>query len=122
MESFLIVDDDTRLSAVYKFLIRVKFKNAFIRCAENGVEALKIAEESDFSVLISDVNMPEMDGLTLHKKLKKQQPFLAERTIFITGNADSSNLSYFEKENRPYLIKPFNPVALYDCIDRVFGG
>ncbi|MDH3976083.1 MAG: response regulator [Deltaproteobacteria bacterium] len=120
MESFLIVDDDSRLSALYKFLITVKFEGALIKCAENGLEGLERAEESDYSLIISDIEMPEMDGIDFYKNLKKEYPFLAKKTVFITGSPSGTHLSYFEQEKRPWLPKPFDPYVFFDFIEAAF--
>ena len=72
----LVVDDEPDLES----LIRQKFRKqiredlySFV-FAQNGVEALtRIEEHSDVSMILSDINMPEMDGLTLLSRL--QMPF-----------------------------------------------
>ncbi|MDH3975169.1 MAG: response regulator [Deltaproteobacteria bacterium] len=118
MESFLIVDDDARLWAIYKSLMGVKFRDALISCAGNGIEALQKAGESDYSLIISDIDMPEMDGIDFHKNMKRDYPFLARKTVFITGSTNRADISYMEQENILWLLKPFNPYDFYDFIEK----
>lgn len=89
----LIVDDEEDI----ELLIRQKFRNQvrekeyeFIY-AKNGVEALELlAEHPDLDMVFSDINMPEMDGLTLLKKISQQNPLV--RTVMISAYSDMSNI------------------------------
>ncbi|MDH3976371.1 MAG: response regulator [Deltaproteobacteria bacterium] len=107
MESILIVDDDQSLFELYISLVRKCFAHASVTCVLNGVEALKTIEEKDYSIILSDIEMPQMDGIEFHRALKKKFPALALKTAFITSNCSPSHISYFEKEGIPYLKKPF---------------
>lgn len=82
----LVVEDEADL----EFLINRKFKQRIqteewqFLFAGNGLEALKVLERNpDVTVVLSDLNMPRMDGLTLLTHLKKNYPLLC--TIIITA-------------------------------------
>ncbi|PON13257.1 hypothetical protein C2W62_35295 [Candidatus Entotheonella serta] len=89
----LVVDDETDL----ELLIRQKFRRQIRReefhfeFAHNAVEALDILRQDDaFDLVLSDINMPGMDGLTLLEKLPEVNPVL--KAIMITAYGDMSNI------------------------------
>src|SRR5262245_15528460 len=90
----LIVDDESDL----ELLISQKFRHA-IKAGElqfdfalNGLEALKKVEAAgnDYRMVITDINMPEMDGLTLLTKLNEMN--LQLRTVVISAYGDMGNI------------------------------
>ncbi len=119
MKSFLIVEDSPALIKFCKFLIKARFKDASITCAENGQEALEKIREREYSVILSDIEMPIMDGIEFYESLKNESPLLAKRLAFISSSNLSKHLSYIMKEDCPFIPKPFKPDELYALIDTV---
>lgn len=119
MINFLIVDDEKRLAKSYELLIKSIYKNVHISYASNGKEALEIVHTRDYTVIISDINMPVMNGIEFHKKLKEDHPHLATRVAFISGRVHSSHSSYINEEKCLCLPKPFEPEAFYKLIDHL---
>ena len=79
--------------------------------ASSGVEALEIMEDfgDEIDLVVSDVVMPEMDGPTLLRELRKTHPDL--KFIFVSGYAEeafSKNLPEEEREKFGFLPKPFS--------------
>src|ERR1700722_121588 len=90
MVKVLLVDDepDIELLAKQKFRKQIANGTFDLLFAQNGQEALElIKSESGISVVVSDVNMPEMDGLTLIDNLKKLNP--AIKTIIVSAYGDT---------------------------------
>jgi len=93
MTKILVVDDEEDL----EILITQKFRKK-IRAAEyqfvfalNGKQALDILrDQPDIDLILSDINMPEMDGLTLLAKIKEQFPLL--KTVIISAYGDMENI------------------------------
>lgn len=93
MSKILVVDDEADL----EFLITQKFRSK-IRAGEydfvfalNGREALEIIQKQpDIDLILSDINMPEMDGLTLLTKVKEQHPLL--KCVIISAYGDLENI------------------------------
>ena len=80
----LFVDDDTNILAAYRRSLR---KVCNLKTASSGAEGLRmLAEEGPFAVVISDMQMPEMNGLEFLKEVTKQAPDTVR--IMLTGNAD----------------------------------
>lgn len=121
MKSILIVDDDKNLLDLYTLLIGQRFANTSVERALNGIEALKKIGQNDYALILSDVEMPKMNGIDLHKKVKKEFPALASRTCFITGNCCPSHISYFKKEGVPYLMKPFDKKNFISLLETIIA-
>lgn len=102
----LLVDDEPN---VLKSLLRVfRQENYDIHTASNGQEALDLIASRPFNVMISDYQMPIMDGATLLKEAKKTKPDMIR--IMLTGNADTGAVMGAIKEGAVYkfILKPWN--------------
>lgn len=119
MKSFLIVDDDPSLLTMYEFLLDRLYTDTAISKAENGEEALEKIKKSDYSVILTDIQMPVMNGVEFYKNLKKEYPHLAHKVGFISGNPSQSDLAYFGEEGRPFLLKPFRYDDLYNMVHAI---
>jgi adenylate cyclase len=110
MYSILIVDDEKDL----EFLIKQKFRKEIreniyrFEFALNGLEALeKLAIDSDINVILSDINMPEMDGLTLLSKLQEAHPLT--KTVIISAYGDMDNIrTAMNRGAFDFICKPVN--------------
>lgn len=80
----LVVDDETPICVNIAALLKLNGFHA--ETAANGFEALKKMEEREFHVIVSDVIMPEMSGLSLLSQIQEKAPL--SETILITGNAN----------------------------------
>lgn len=109
----LIVDDDTSvLATLEKFLCGHGFS---VMTARNGAEGLAVLKDARPDVIITDVEMPRMDGFTFCRKLKENRSLAAIPVIIVSGmkTAESDLVSGYEKGADDYVIKPFSyPVLL----------
>jgi NAD(P)H-flavin reductase/CheY-like chemotaxis protein len=104
--SVLIVDDE----AIVRESIRDWLKDAGYRVAtaESGEEALELIEKQDFSVMVLDIRMPGMTGITVLKEVKAQRPWI--KSIIITAYPSSETVGEAKKLGAiDYLIKPVAP-------------
>ena len=93
MVKILVVDDEPDLEALIKQKFRKKIREQVYEFvfAENGVHALKqLKKHADVDVVLSDINMPEMDGLTLLSKLTEQHSLL--KSIIVSAYGDMENI------------------------------
>jgi two-component system cell cycle sensor histidine kinase/response regulator CckA len=91
--------------------------------AGNGVEAIEVLEKSEgkIDLVVSDVVMPEMDGPTLLKELRKRNPAL--KIIFVSGYAeDAFEKSLPKGEQFAFLPKPFTLRQLVAAVKETMGG
>lgn len=105
-DTVLFVDDEVRiLHAIKRMLRREKYNKFF---ASDGKEALKIIEEELVQVLVTDLRMPEMDGLTLIKKVKEKHPEIV--CIVLTAYSQVPTLLAAINQGHVYryITKPWN--------------
>ena len=89
----LVVDDEVDLEALVlqKFRRRIRKNELVFDFAHNGQEAMnKLDEDDDISMVISDINMPVMDGLALLKQLNETKPNI--RSVIVSAYGDMNNI------------------------------
>jgi class 3 adenylate cyclase/ActR/RegA family two-component response regulator len=106
----LVVDDETDLEILIKqkFRRQIRDKEFDFVFAINGVDALdKLHQHPDIDVVLSDINMPEMDGLTLLAKLPEVSPII--KAVIISAYGDMENIrSAMNKGAFDFICKPVN--------------
>ena len=112
----LSVDDELDLERLLTQYFRRKIKKGEYEFyfAHNGLEALQLMlVQPDFDVILSDINMPEMDGRTFLKQLKASSTFNFIPVI-ILSSLESSNdrIELLEAGASDFVLKPFNPQEL----------
>lgn len=111
----IIIDDDDELrETYYDLLISEGFKNTFQ--AENGVKALQMAKKQKFDLIVSDLNMPEMDGIETIKKIKEIHPDVLSMILTGFGNMDVAIKAFSESHINDFLSKPVENDELMDKI------
>jgi two-component system chemotaxis response regulator CheY len=120
--SVLVVDDQMTIrSLVRSGLMQLGFKD--IREAADGEAALRTMLSKPAHLIISDYNMPKLDGLGLLRAVRAHPPFRTTAFIMLTGRADTDLVQravQFGVNN--YLVKPFTTQVLKDKIEAVFGA
>jgi len=110
MAKILVVDDESDLELLIKQKFRKKIREKVYDFvfAQNGFEALKkLAEEPDIDVVLSDINMPEMDGLTLLTKLPEANPIL--KAVMVSAYSDMDNIrTAMNRGAFDFVCKPVN--------------
>jgi two-component system NtrC family sensor kinase len=116
----MIVDDEHFITAMVQESLRRELGWRVDR-AHNGDEAIqKLEEEKAYDLLISDVRMPGLDGLALYQWILQHRPSLAERVLFVTGDAGSAELTKnLHALGRPVLHKPFTTAELIEQCLRI---
>lgn len=92
MTKILVVDDEPDLEALVKQKFRKNIRNEeyHFYFAENGRHALEVLNDQDVDLVLTDINMPEMDGLTLLSKLNETNYFL--KTVIVSAYGDMENI------------------------------
>ncbi|MEX0369087.1 MAG: response regulator [Tateyamaria sp.] len=93
-----------------------------ISTAANGVNALDVLSKSPAHLVISDYNMPNMDGLKLLHSLRSATKTKGIGFILVTGRTEPQIVEYGRKLGmNNYLKKPFAPLDLRNCIESIVG-
>ena len=110
MAKILVVDDETDLEVLIKqkFRKQIRAKEYDFRFAANGREALeKLSEDPDTDIVLSDINMPEMDGLTLLSKLNERNPLI--KAVIVSAYGDMENIrTAMNRGAFDFITKPIN--------------
>lgn len=117
----MVVDDmSTSRGLITQALDNFGVQN--VATAEDGSSAMQILEKHPVHLVISDYNMPNMDGLKLLHSLRSAAKTKGVGFILITGRAEQEIIDYGRKLGmNNYLKKPFQPVDLKKCIETVVG-
>jgi len=113
----LIVEDDNTTCEIIARMSAKEFPNCTIQTAENGVIGLKLYKEINPDIVITDVNMPVMDGIEMAREIR----LINDKATFIVLTAyDDKN--YFEKFNEigfcAYLRKPIDFKELFAAVEK----
>lgn len=110
MTRILVVDDETDLEILIKqkFRRQIREKEFDFVFAINGFDALeKLSQHKDIDIVLSDINMPEMDGLTLLSKLGDISPMI--KAVIVSAYGDMDNIrSAMNKGAFDFICKPVN--------------
>ncbi len=119
--SVLVVDDQLTIRALVRSgLQQLGFKD--IREAADGEAALRALLAEPVHLVISDYNMPKLDGQGLLRAVRAHPPLRSTAFIMLTGRADTDLVQravQFGVNN--YLVKPFTVQILKEKIEAVFG-
>ena len=113
----LVIEDDPYVSEWLADALAADGHDVTV--AENGLKALENIRHTSFDLILSDLRMPELDGASLYRELEHQWPSVAQRVIFLTGNADDPTYQPFlaRLEGRS-LTKPLDLEALSRLVRR----
>jgi len=117
----MVVDDQTSMRAMIRRTLRdLGFKD--VRDTAGPVEALGAIRNERVHLIISDYNMPDMDGLQFLEEVRKDAVIGKTVFIMLTGSADREIVQKAAALGvNNYVVKPFSAEALKEKIERVFG-
>ncbi|HSK62971.1 MAG TPA: ATP-binding protein, partial [Pyrinomonadaceae bacterium] len=120
-KDFLIVDDSEDTITMLEQLLKISGAN--VTTATNGVEALRLASEREFDVVLSDISMPEMDGFEFLRRLRKIAGREHVPVIAITGFGRPDDVERVRAAGfYSHLTKPLNIETLNEVFDRLANG
>ncbi len=120
MQSVLAVDDSASIRGlVNQVLMQAGFD---VVLAEDGQEALDYAQENSVDLVLTDINMPNLDGIGLIKRLRalphyKYVPLL----VLTTESGTNMKMAGKAAGATGWIVKPFDPVSLVATIEKVLS-
>jgi len=106
-EQILVVDDDADIRAILGMVLKRSGYNIWE--ASDGYEAIEIASRNACDLILLDLNMPELSGFEVCKRLKSDEKTKNVPVIFLTASGDSSDkISAFDIGAADYITKTFN--------------
>jgi len=120
MATILTVDDSTSMRQMVSFtLMQAGYDVAE---AVDGVDGLNKARSGRFNLIITDVNMPNMDGITLVKELRSISNYKFTPILLLTTESSSDKKKQGKEAGATgWLVKPFDPDKLLHTIKKVIG-
>jgi len=120
MASILAVDDSASMRQMVTFTL--KGAGYDVTEAKDGLEALNIAKSNKFNLVITDVNMPNMDGITLTKELRGLPAYKFVPILTLTTEASAEKKMAGKQAGATgWIVKPFNPDQLLATVKKVLG-
>ena len=118
MASILLVDDSASMREMVSFTLKGVGHN--VSEAEDGVEALEFAKKTSVDLVVTDVNMPNMDGITLTAELRKLDSYKFIPILILTTETGSVRKEQGKVAGATgWIEKPFDPDHLLGTINRV---
>lgn len=120
MAKKILVIDDSR--AIRQSLMVALSKEGYeVIEAENGIHALELMKTNPIGLFISDVNMPEMDGITFLKKIKEDRDNRHTPVIMLTTESDTAMIDAGKEAGaRAWMTKPFKNDELVAAVKKLF--
>ena len=117
---FLVVDDFSTMRRIVRNLLKeLGFTN--VEEAEDGAVALGKLREGNFEFVVSDWNMPNMDGLTLLQNVRGDARLKTLPFLMITAEAKKENIIAAAQAGASgYIVKPFTAGTLQEKLDKIF--
>jgi len=120
MANILAVDDSSSMRQMVAFTL----KGAGYQVVEaaDGQEALNKAKSQKFDLIITDVNMPIMDGITFIKNLRGEANYKFTPMLMLTTESSSDKKAAGKAAGATgWIVKPFNPDQLLNTVKKVLG-
>jgi len=119
-KTILVVDDSSSVRSV----VGIALKGAGYDVIEgsDGKDALSKMTGQKIHLIVSDVNMPNMDGITFVKELKKLPEYKFTPVCMLTTEAEESKMQEGKAAGaKAWIIKPFQPPKLLDVVSKLIG-
>ncbi|MGD8846171.1 MAG: response regulator [Desulfobacteraceae bacterium] len=121
--NILIVDDSNPMRAVIKKVIKASgFDIGQFHEAGSGKEALRILDEQWLDLVLSDYNMPEMNGIEMLKQMKQNEMWKDIPVIMVTTEGSKRRIEEFMRTGASaYIKKPFTPEQIRCQLNQLLG-
>ena len=108
MEKILVVDDEENIrNIIKKYAV---FEGYDVYEAEDGIEAVNLCRQNNYDIIIMDIMMPELDGFSACREIKKEKDILV---IMLSARGEEfDRIHGFETGADDYVVKPFSPKEL----------
>jgi two-component system chemotaxis response regulator CheY len=120
MATILTVDDTASMRQMISFTLH-SVGHEVIQ-ASDGQEALKVIEGKKVDLVIADINMPNMDGITLLKSLRALADYKFTPILMLTTESQEAKRQQGKVAGATgWIVKPFNPEQLLNVVKKVLG-
>ncbi len=115
-KKILVVDDELTMTTLLEFFLSNKYE---VKAVNSGTEAEEWLDGNLPDLIISDIQMNEMDGFTLLQNIRQRGYTKHTPIIMLSGNAESKErIKSYKLGAQDYLTKPFNPEELDEVVKK----
>ncbi|WP_027705448.1 chemotaxis response regulator CheY [Zymobacter palmae] len=117
---FLVIDDFPTMRRIVRNLLKeLGYSN--VEEAEDGVDALNKLREGSFDFVVSDWNMPNLDGLEMLKQIRQDDQLKHLPVLMVTAEAKKENIIEAAQAGASgYVVKPFTAGTLEEKLNKIF--
>jgi len=120
VKTILTVDDTASMRQMISFTLNSVGYQVIQGC--DGAEALKLAQDNKVDLVIADLNMPNMDGITLVKSLRALEQYRFTPILMLTTESQEERRQQGKRAGATgWIVKPFNPEQLVNVVKKVLG-
>ena len=120
MATIMTVDDSASMRQMVAFTLKGAGYNVVE--ADDGVNALNVAKGKKVDLVVTDVNMPNMDGITLIKQLRALPTYKFTPILMLTTESGDNKKQEGKAAGATgWIVKPFNPDQLLATVKKVLG-
>jgi two-component system chemotaxis response regulator CheY len=118
----LVVDDFSTMRRIVKNILKqLGYEN--VDEAENGADAYEKVKDGGFDFVVTDWNMPVMDGLGFLKKVRADANLKSIPILMVTAEAEKEKVvAAIQAGVNNYIVKPFTAATLKEKMDKIFGA
>lgn len=117
-KTVLVVDDSASIRQVVS--ITLKGAGYDVITANDGVDGLSKLDGQKIHLIISDVNMPNMDGITFVKEVKKHPNYKFTPIIILTTESEPDKKKQGQEAGaKAWVVKPFQPAQMLDAVSKL---
>ncbi len=121
MYKILLVDDHEMIRDAIKSYLKDSEQFEVADEAENGIEALELLKNNKYDLILTDINMPEMDGIELMKTLKNEFP--DQKVLVLSMFNDGGQIkSMIENGANGYILKNVTKSELFEAMKSIING
>ncbi len=119
-ERILVVDDEVDIVELLRDVLVAE--GYVVDSALDAGSALQLVRENIYELALIDFNLPDMDGIMLHQRIRSLDTELAAATVFMSGLLQSDdNLGYYMSQSEGFLAKPFDLAEVLRRVIAVLG-
>lgn len=116
--SVLFVDDEEIVIDIMQDILPMLFKKSFY--ARDGIEGIEQFKQNSPDIIITDISMPNLDGISMLKTIKKINSNI--KVIFLSGHNEQDQIKACKDLNGEFIIKPISSNILYQALGKVLSA
>lgn len=119
-QRILVVDDEVQIVELLRDCLSAQ--GFEVDSAADAAGALDLIRTNIYDAAVIDFNLPDMDGVMLHRQIRQMDEELAQRTVFMSGYVQAdTNMDYYTAHGGGFLAKPFDVRDVTDAVRNLLG-